>query len=42
MTTPVHVDRFLAGVYGTNFDNLPELHWQLGVSQTVWARWEIG
>eukprot|EP00198_Chlamydomonas_reinhardtii_P004082 XP_001693418.1 magnesium and cobalt transport protein [Chlamydomonas reinhardtii] len=23
---------FLAGVYGTNFDNLPELHWQLGVS----------
>ncbi|KAG2443964.1 hypothetical protein HXX76_002303 [Chlamydomonas incerta] len=21
---------FLAGVYGTNFDNLPELHWELG------------
>ncbi|PNH11663.1 putative metal ion transporter YfjQ [Tetrabaena socialis] len=21
---------FVAGVYGTNFDNLPELHWHLG------------
>src|SRR5699024_5216341 len=27
---------FLAGVYGMNFDNMPELHWQYGY-YTVWA-----
>jgi magnesium transporter len=27
---------FIVGVYGTNFDNLPELHWQNGYF-IMWA-----
>jgi hypothetical protein len=27
---PAAAQTFIAGIYGTNFDNLPELHWELG------------
>jgi magnesium transporter len=27
---------FIAGIYGMNFDNMPELHWQYGYF-LVWA-----
>ena len=28
---------FIAGLYGMNFDNMPELHWQLGYFGTLFA-----
>ncbi len=38
-TIPLMAGALIAGIYGMNFDNMPELHWRLGY---VWALTLIG
>jgi magnesium transporter len=39
-TIPLMAASLIAGIYGMNFDNMPELHWRLGY---VWALgWIVG